>query len=498
MVHENQNNQKTYKGNQAISRDYRNSGYDRGHLNPSCFQCGEGRTATFTLTNTAPMNRHFNQIHWNKWESMLRGYLIQKLVMDNGSATAFIVTGTVPDPNVRIPHRGTSEEPERVSVPSHIWTAVCYKHHTDNIKSLSFGFMGRNQQEEPDIRPMSVSDLNDELSRLYSKLPGTHQPIEIFFDDCFGDNNKLVDFQGVFQKLINLLVTQADQMSSDIQNVYPLVKTTLSSDSTPEENVKVNENTGKMAFDSMSTYYSRAEDLKIFAGSACLITYAKPLVRKFVHDELRKREVSEGSDAVECQLVSEKQKTAADGSRCSSITESDYSCQCNTEGKTKPCCSSPCLYQDKLKGYRCFSEQKLIDCSPPYSRVSVNGKRCLDDYPCATYGKDYYWCWTTYNPQSFDFEWVYCSPPLRSSKAKNGKYCRSNHACAKYGSKCTWCYTDDEGNYDQCCISDDCYSAVNGQTCRSDHPCGYHGYTHLWCYTDDEDNWDYCCTNCSQ
>ncbi len=489
MVREDQNTKNLYQGNQAISNDYSGTGYDRGHLNPNSFQCGDGRTATFTLTNAAPMTQSFNRKHWRNWERTLRGYLIQKLDMDDYSATAFIVTGTVPDSNVRIP-----QDRKRVTVPSHIWAAVCYKHHIDDSKSLSFGCIGRNQQEQPDIRLMSVSDLNDELRSHF----GTNQPIEIFVDDCFGDNNKLNKVKEAFQKLINLQVTQADQMSSGLQDTYRAVKRTFSSDSIPEKKVKVNENTGKMAFDSMSTYYSLAEDLKIFAGSACLLTYAKPLVRTFVHDELRKREVSEGSDAVECQLVPEKQKTAADGSRCSSVTESDYSCQCNTEGKTKPCCSTPCLYQDKLKGYRCFSEQKLIECSPPYSRVSVNGKRCLDDYPCATYGKDYYWCWTTYNPQSFDFEWVYCSPPLRSSKAKNGKYCRSNHACAKYGSKCTWCYTDDEGNYDQCCISDDCYSAVNGQTCRSDHPCGYHGYTHLWCYTDDEDNWDYCCTNCSQ
>uniref|UniRef100_A0A673N0C1 Uncharacterized protein n=1 Tax=Sinocyclocheilus rhinocerous TaxID=307959 RepID=A0A673N0C1_9TELE len=352
-----------------------------------------------------------------------------------------------------------------VSVPSHIWTAVCYKHDTDNSKSLSFGYMGRNHPAEPDIRLMSVSDLNDQLSRLYSELSRT--------------------------------LNKADQMSSGMRDTYLAVKRTFSSDSTPEKKVKVNENTGKMSFDSMSTYYKVAEDVNVFTGSTCLITYAKPQVRK-MHDELRKREVSAGPDAVECQLVPEKQKTAADGSLCSSVTESDDSCQCDTGGETKPCCSSPCLYLDGIKGYRCYSDQKLIECSPPYSLITVNGDRCLDDYPCATYGEDYYWCWTTYNPYFLDFEWDYCSPPLKYSKAKNGKYCHSNHACAKYGSKYTWCYTDDEGKYDKCCTSDDCYSTVNDQTCRSDHACGYHDYNYLWCYTDREGNWDYCCRNCRQ
>ncbi|KAL0154363.1 hypothetical protein M9458_050329 [Cirrhinus mrigala] len=474
---QNRNTQNLYRRSQAISSDYSNTGYDRGHLNPNSFQCSDGRTATFTLTNAAPMKHRFNHVHWNRWERMLRTDLIKNLVRDDYFATAFIVTGTVPDPNVRIPRT------ERVSVPSHVWTAVCYKHYTDDTKSRSFGYIGRNHEEEPGIRLMSVPELNDELMSHF----GTHQPISIFADNCFGIDNNLVEVQLVFQKLINLPVNQADQISSEIQN-------TFSSDSTRpgKKRFRVNENTGNIAFDSMSTYYDVAEDLKISAGSTCLITYTKSPERTFVHHELRKREVSGRSDAVECQLVPENQKkTAADGTSCSSVYESDYSCRCDTGGETKPCCSTPCLYMDKLKGYRCYSDQKLIECSPPYSLITVNGERCKNDFPCATYGLDYYWCF------NFNGDQKHCSPPLWSSKAKTGQYCRINHACARYGYRYSWCYTDDDDNYDQCCSSDDCHSAVNGQTCRSDHPCGYRGYNYLWCYTDYEGNWGYCCTNCS-
>ncbi len=422
MVRENQNNQNLYEESQAISRDYSGTGYDRGHLNPNSFQCGEGRTATFTLTNAAPMIPRFNQKHWKNWERTLRSYLIKKLIMDIGLATAFIVTGTVPDPNVQIP-----QDHKRVTVPSHIWTAVCYKHHIHDAKSISFGYIGRNQQEESDICLMSVSELNNELRSHFRTI----QPIEIFADDCFSNNNnEFVEVQSVFKNRINLTVRQADQTSSGLQDTYLPVKRSFSSDRTP----------GKIAFDSMSTFYSLAEELKVFAGSACLITYVK---HKFVHNELRKREVSTGPDAVECQLVPENQKTAADGSLCSSVYESGYSCQCNTGAETKPCCSSPCLYQDDLKIYMCYSDQKLIECSPPYSRITVNGKKCLDDYPCATYGKDYYWCKTANS-------WDYCSPPLRNSKTINGQYCRINYACAKYGYGYTWCYTDDEDNWNYC------------------------------------------------
>uniref|UniRef100_A0A8C2K3C7 Uncharacterized LOC109061560 n=1 Tax=Cyprinus carpio TaxID=7962 RepID=A0A8C2K3C7_CYPCA len=483
MVLEKDSDENIIKGNQAISSDYNDTGYDPGCLNPNSFQNGTGRTATCTLTNAAPMDACFNRIHWSKWENTLKKLLKDCLANDNASATAYIVTGTVPSASERIPLKGASGDTQRVAVPSHIWTAVCYKHHTDDTKTFSFSYMGRNQPAEPGISLMRVSNLNDRLSELYHKF------IKIFVDDC-GEDNKLNMIKESFQKLINLPVNQGVQMSPDVQNTLGAVKRAISSDSTSSTiNVTLRTVTAGLGFDSMQEYYNVTEELKAFSGSACLITHAKPLV---IHAEHKKREGSESSDAVECLLVPEKQKTAADGSHCSSFSDSAESCQCTTEGETKPCCSSPCLYSKCLKGYRCYSGQVQIPCSPPYSVITYKGERCLDDYPCATYGYDYYWCWTGSLPHN----WDYCSPPLWHSKAKNGKYCRSNHACAKYGSEHKWCYTDNKDSWDRCCSSDDCHSAVNDQTCRSDHLCGYYGYSYLWCYTDNRGNWDYCCKDC--
>lgn len=467
--------------------------YDYGFLNPSSFQCGDGRTATYTRTNIAPVDTCFKRDHWSKWERTLRGYLLKELVRDDDFAKAFIVTGTVPNPNEQIPNTN-------ITVPSHIWTAVCYKHNSDDNKSFSFGYIGRNQPVDPDIRLMSVSDLNDELGRLYLESVGYFRRnmrvksfVLIFKDACFSDDYKLQNVKDEFQKLMNLSVYQAVQMSSSIRETHLPVNRDVSSDGTYANisSIRVSEMAVRLAFDSMSTYFNVAEDLKVVAGSACLITYARPVA--WQQSELENMTVSMGPDAVECLLVPEKQNIAADGSRCSGISESHYKCQCNTGGETKPCCSSPCLYQNKLNGYRCYSDQKLIECSPPYSFITYEGERCLDDCPCATYGKDYYSCKITTD------SWKYCSPPLWNSKTINGQYCRSNCACAKYGSEKTWCYTDEKGkNYDKCCTSDDCYSAVNGQICRDNHPCGYYDENYLWCYTDYYNNWNYCCTNCSQ
>ncbi|KAG1926567.1 uncharacterized protein LOC120481479 [Pimephales promelas] len=477
------------KKNQAMSSDYSDTGYDRGHLNPNSFNCYEGRTATYTLTNAVPMDACFNQIHWKNWEMNLRKFLKQQFESDHDDqestdTTIYIVTGTVPAENQRIP-----QKEQRVTVPSHIWTAVCYKHSEDG-KSFSFSFMGENRPAEPDISIMSVSNLNDRLSELYSELFKTPQSVKIFLDDCFEDNNKLNKVQTAFKKLTDLPRNKGVEVTSDALNTLTTLKRTIGSDRlSSTSNLKVKKVEGELVFDSINTYSTMAEEMKSLDGSACLITNPKPLSKR---GELRKREVSEGSDAVECLLVPEKQKTAADGSQCLSVSESSDGCVCNLADKTKPCCSSPCLYQNKLKGYKCNSGQTLIECSPRYSLVTAYGKRCRDDHPCATYGEAYYWCNTVSG------SWDYCSPPLWRSKAINGKPCISNHACAKYGSEKPWCYTDDQGSYDKCCTFDDCFSAENGQTCRSDHPCGKHGKQYLWCYTDNKGNWDYCCTDCSQ
>lgn len=474
-----------------MSSDYID--YDRGHLNPNCFHSQDGREATFTLTNAAPMDPCFNSIHWFKWESSLRSFLLKTLRLeeDEDDITIYIVTGTVPDANRRTPQQENSEDNERVTVPSHVWTAVCYKHHIEDEKSFSFGYMGKNQPAEPGISLMSVSNLDDRLSELYSTLSNSDVTIKIFDDDCSGDINKLNKVQENFKKL-TISGNQRLHMSPGAQNMLGAVKRATSSNSLSSKvNVKLRKVTAELAFDDMLSFSTVVEDLKLFAAMACLLINAKALARNVVHDGLRKREVTEGTGSVECLLVPEKQKTAADGTFCLSKIESSGSCQCDTGSQTKPCCSSPCLYQDKIKGYWCYSGQTQIPCSPRYSLVTYEGKRCKDDHPCGTYGKEYYWCYT------LNGNWDYCSPPLFRSKAKDGKDCYYNHACAKYNARYMWCYTDDIGNWNSCCTSDDCYSAVNGKTCRSDHPCGKHNEEYLWCYTDYEDNWNYCCTDCS-
>ncbi|KAI7805924.1 endonuclease domain-containing 1 protein-like [Triplophysa rosa] len=188
-----------YKGSQALSADYEHTGYDRGHLNPNGLQCGDARLATFTLTNAAPMDACFNRIQWRIWEGYLQSFLKTKSYKD---ATAYIITGTVPGKE-KIPQEDDcdkSRESGRVTVPSHIWTAVCYKHQ-DNTKSFSFGYLGENKPEF-NIQIMSVSDMNQQLSDLYSKSSKTS--VNIFDGNCFNDNPSSKAAEQSFVDLIKL------------------------------------------------------------------------------------------------------------------------------------------------------------------------------------------------------------------------------------------------------------------------------------------------------
>ncbi|KAI5106912.1 hypothetical protein C0J45_2550, partial [Silurus meridionalis] len=476
-------NKNIIKRKQAISNDYSATGYDRGHLNPNSFQCD--RQATFTLTNVAPMDACFNRIQWKNSESSLRRLLMDQLKEDK-DAVVYLVTGTVPNPNSTIPKRENSEDSQRVTVPSHIWTAVCYKHNTKDEKSFSFGYIGKNQPEIS-IIPMSVSNLNTKLSELYSS--SSQVSIKIFVDDCFAGNVKSENAVKMF--VTKLPEYQRLQMTTDVLNTFNAGKR-VSDSNIDSPQYEVTGISTKIRSNSLHSYSTMAEEMKNM-GSACLITTAKKRMFNAEKSELRKRDVSERSESVDCQLVPEKSvagwQTAADGSLCQKVSDTSFGCKCTTKSDTRPCCSSPCLYRKEQKSYLCYSGPRLIQCSPQYSLITYKGERCKDNYPCATYGYDYYWCWKDSG------SWDYCSPPLWQSKAKDGNYCRNNHACAKYGKSKPYCYTDYDNDEKPCCISDDCFSAVNGKICKPHYPCGYHGHKYLWCYTTD-DSWDYCCKNC--
>lgn len=489
---------KQFKAEQAINDDYSNTDYDRGHLNPSSFQCQDGRTATFTLTNTAPMDACFNRVNWKQWEDMLKAILkpeakpkdaVNSTLKSNESedavnatlkadesvdavnvtlgpndefreavkaedepevatlkpededepernGTAYLVTGTVPSQNYRIPIQGQYDDPlmrefDRVTIPTHIWTAVCYK-HSDDEKSFSFGYIGLNQPDSR-INVMTIPQLNNELSALYGR------PIKIFKDDCF--STKLKSVENVKQLNRTIVLPFGDKLviSDDIQNVFHAALS-QSSKRRIITDVKILD-----SYDNLNIWFESNENMKLMSGTTCVLS--KP------HST-----INVGTSEVVCTIVPEKLSG----------------------------CTGSCLYSKEDRVYYCYNGTSKIPCSPHYSSVTVRGTSCNNDHSCGKHGKKYYWC-------KVGNSWNYCSPPLPLGKGLNGKPCRDDHNCGLYGESYTWCYTDFSGSWQNCCTINDRFSALNEKTCKQDHPCDYHGKSYLWCHTTDG-SWAYCCT----
>ncbi|CAG04761.1 unnamed protein product [Tetraodon nigroviridis] len=99
---------------QAVPDDYTNSGFTKGHLNPSMHQgTGEDRNATFTLTNIVPQKQVSNQKTWLRVEQKWKRFASYC----NGSM--YVIT-----------ERRIND---RVSVPEYLWSAYCCQSVSDQL-----------------------------------------------------------------------------------------------------------------------------------------------------------------------------------------------------------------------------------------------------------------------------------------------------------------------------------------------------------------------------
>ncbi len=114
------------KSKSADWRNYKRSGYDRGHLCPA----GDRRFSefayneTFYTSNVSPQNREFNAGVWNKLENKTRQW-----VKKNG--THFVITGGVLE-------EGLEEiGDEDVDVPEYYYKIIA-KGTAENLKAIAF------------------------------------------------------------------------------------------------------------------------------------------------------------------------------------------------------------------------------------------------------------------------------------------------------------------------------------------------------------------------
>ncbi|XP_078345365.1 endonuclease domain-containing 1 protein-like [Oculina patagonica] len=219
--------QQSVKAVQAINEDYENTDYDRGHLNPNSYQCGESRTATFTLTNADPQDPCFNQQSWKKMEKVSMDTMRLNCV----GAKRYFVTGVVPK-RTRIPNKEHDAEADRirdynrVTVPSHMWTAACCYDPTNQGNGFSFAYIGENAPDSI-VEIMSVSDLE---AKLVSNDPEVdrYESAKIFTDDCEENSTKSKRIRAQVSVPMNIRVANTVDDSSRVeQSSIPLKKRKL-------------------------------------------------------------------------------------------------------------------------------------------------------------------------------------------------------------------------------------------------------------------------------
>ncbi|XP_036932053.1 endonuclease domain-containing 1 protein-like isoform X2 [Acanthopagrus latus] len=175
---------------QAVLEDYKNSGYTKGHLNPSMHQkTMADREATFTLTNIVPQQAGSNS---GPWSGLEREVLGKFKAYCNGSM--YVITGALP----YITERWINN---RVSAPEYMWSAYCCPSYSSNLPTSmkkffpTYAAVGRNDRNSSqeivpvnvkarasvrgyDVRRMSLETLEDILAQRLG------MPISLFHGQC--------------------------------------------------------------------------------------------------------------------------------------------------------------------------------------------------------------------------------------------------------------------------------------------------------------------------
>lgn len=137
------------KSKSAHWRNYKNSGYDRGHLCPA----GDRRFSeyayneTFYTSNIAPQDRAFNAGVWNRLEMQIRQWCKRYGKLN-------IIVGGVLENDLK--EIGS----EDVDVPNSFYKLV-YKNNGNSIKVLAFLFPNKESNEDLDSFLVPIDELEE-------------------------------------------------------------------------------------------------------------------------------------------------------------------------------------------------------------------------------------------------------------------------------------------------------------------------------------------------
>ncbi len=451
--------QQNMKAEQAINEDYENTGYDRGHLNPNFFQCDDGRTATFTLTNAVPQDPCFNQQSWKKMEEVS----LKTMREHCARAQRYFITGVVKT-RTRIPNEehktqeNENRELNRVTVPSHMWTAACCYDPNNQENGFSFAYIGKNEADSI-VEIMSVSELE---AKLVSTDLGIdrYQSAKIFTDDCKENSQKSKDMRALVSVPMDKRVANTlDKLSRVEQSSIPLKKRKvvhqavglIGSNNVAANNYSIARIDLGITLQRNNTSLDETRELLLDKGAGLLLFRANDL-----------RLVTTHLPSIELDTTSKQQKrykTVSRRSRNNLKVQDD-----DTQRYTNDPASTPLVEDEYLI---------VPDLSADGSDVTLNGDRCINSSCSVGGGKFYKSCYTDWQKT----EGQCCVSKCKFREGKNYQTCFTNTA-----------NTDEKA-----CSSRSSTITVTGKRCLAEHECGLHGYSYYWCYVDIAKNWDYCC-----
>lgn len=134
----------------AHPNDYKNTGFDRGHLIPAADLkwTKAGMRESFYMSNISPQVPAFNRGIWKKLENMVRNWTMQ-------NDSLYIVTG----PYLQQIEKRIGEN--KVAVPRYYFKAILDISYKDGYKAAGF-WLPNQKGDETALEPISI----DELERL--------------------------------------------------------------------------------------------------------------------------------------------------------------------------------------------------------------------------------------------------------------------------------------------------------------------------------------------
>ncbi len=127
-------------GSRAELKDYRRSGYDRGHQAPAANETRKKvrQNETYFLSNMVPQIGQFNRQSWERLEEMVRSWAVSR-------GEAYVITGPLfYDPKEDDPRTATGHftikaiGKDHVAVPTHIFKIVTLRGRSGQWRSIAF------------------------------------------------------------------------------------------------------------------------------------------------------------------------------------------------------------------------------------------------------------------------------------------------------------------------------------------------------------------------